>query len=81
MGADRVEVAKQDDIEISGRRNVSEDLLRHVLGPAVGALRPGGGVLRDRDRFRLAIDRARRLEDDLAHTVLDHVTVEPDRVA
>ena len=60
MGAHRVEVAKEYNVEIVGGDCVPQDLLAHVLRPAVGTFGAGRRSLGDWDFIRLPVHGARR---------------------
>ena len=80
MCADGVEVAQQGDGEIVHRLGrVAQDLLGHVLGPAVGVGAVAGSAgLFKRHLVIAGVDRRRGGEDDVVHAVIAHGFAEAD---
>ena len=80
VGADGVEVAQQTDGEIVHRvGGVAQDLLGHILGPAIGVGAVAGvGGLAQRHLVVAGIDRGGGGEDDVFHTVVAHGLTQAD---
>ena len=74
VGADGVEIAQCDALEpLVGLDRVAQDVLAHGLRVAVGRLgRLAGRLLRDGLLVRLAVDGARRREDDVRPLEVAH---------
>ena len=80
MRARRVEVAQDRDAPVRvGAREVAQEILGGPLGAPVDALRLEGGVLRDRQRVRLTVDRRRAREHESRDARLAHHLGERDR--
>ena len=71
IGAGDVEIAQRRIAEVVRRRGVGEHHLGHQLGAAVGRYRRERRVLADRQRFRRAVDRGGRGEDEVPDPALD----------
>ena len=74
VGADGVEVAQQFDAPFRiGMSHTTEDLLGHILGPAVGVGAVSGfGRLTQRHFIVAGVDGGRGGDDDVLHTHLIH---------
>ncbi len=69
----RIKITEQGDVPVlSGGIYIAQNFLNKQLGPSIGI---GGGnreILSDWYLIRVAIDRSRRAEHNILHTVLAH---------
>ena len=81
MGSHRVEVTQQEGVEPARSGLGGQEFLAGDLGGAVRVGGADGRVLGDRQLRRLAVDGARRREDEAGHAVAAHGLDHADRRA